>query len=101
MVKSKKLAGYFAATPFRVGGLTEDQARLEFIKFRFAKNGGGPYCESCQRAAVYKFTSRPIYKCKQCNKQFSVTSGTPWAYKKLPYRTLMSLVPILITTLKH
>jgi transposase-like protein len=81
-----------AVTPFQVGGWTEEQAHAAFVEYRFARNGGEPYCEDCQCTAVYKFKKRPIFKCKLCSRQFSATSGTPWAYKKLPYRTLMYLV---------
>ena len=31
------------------------------------------------------YKSRDIYKCRRCFRQFSDTSGTPWAYRKISF----------------
>ncbi|MFN3574587.1 MAG: IS1595 family transposase [Phenylobacterium sp.] len=85
-------------TPFEIGGLSEDEARTEFMRYRFHKTGGKPYCERCDCTAVHTYKTRPIFKCKMCLRQFSATSGTPWAYKKLPFRKLMYLISCLNLT---
>lgn len=85
-----------AVTPFDVGGWTEAEARAEFVKFRFASNGGQPFCEKCGCVAVSHYRCRPIYKCKGCGSQFSATSGTPWQKRKVPFRKLMYLIACFV-----
>ena len=83
-------------TPFQAGGLTEDDARAAFKAWRFSKNDGEPICEACGLDAIYEYKTRVgVFKCKACGKQFSLTSGTPFAYKKLPYRKLMYLLTLM------
>lgn len=81
-----------AVTPYEAGRWTNEEARDQFIKFRFATNGGEPFCVHCGCVAVITFKCRPIYKCKGCGKQFSATSGTPWASRKIPFSKLMYLI---------
>lgn len=83
-------------TPFDVGGWTEEEARAQFTKFRWSGHGGRPTCDHCGCDAVNHLKSRPIYKCKKCHKQFSDTSGTPWAYRKIKYRKLMYLIACIV-----
>lgn len=81
-----------AVTPFEVGGLTEEEARSQFKLYRWADNEGRPTCPKCGCDAVNTYRVRRLYKCKACYKQFTDTSGTPWAYRKLKYRQIMYLV---------
>jgi len=82
----------YAVTPFQAGSWTEEEARAEFIKMRFARWGGVPACERCDTTAVIRLKCRPAYKCKLCDRHFSDTSGSPWANRKLPFRKLMYLI---------
>jgi transposase-like protein len=59
-----------------------------------------PYCPRCGCVAVYAYTARRIWKCKACNHQFSVTSGTIFASRKLPIRTLLAAVAIFVNAPK-
>lgn len=70
----------------------EAAARELFVRFRFAAKGGRPFCPKCECDAVYVFRCRDLFKCKACQRQFSPTSGTPWAYKKLSYWKIIFLV---------
>ncbi len=56
--------------------LSDEEAHAKFVAFRWSDNGGQPYCPHCGNIEVYRYRSRPIWRCKGCNKQFSVTSGT-------------------------
>lgn len=85
----------YAATPFEVAGWSEDEARSQFKQFRWAEFGGRPTCGKCGCDAVNAYKARPIYKCKGCFAQFSDTSGTPWAYRKLKFRKLMYVVAMI------
>lgn len=83
-------------TPFEVAGWTEEEARAQFVKFRFAENGGEPFCGKCGCVAVSHYKCRPIYKCKGCGSQFSATSGTPWQKRKIKFRKLMYLIACFV-----
>ena len=43
-----------------------------------------PFCPRCGCVGVYTFKTRALFKCKACDHQFSVTSGTIFASRKLP-----------------
>lgn len=67
----------------QIARLSEDEARAEFEKIRFADNDGEPYCPHCGCIAVYRYAKRGLFKCKSCAKQFSVTSGTIFHSRKM------------------
>jgi transposase-like protein len=50
--------------------------------------------------AVYAYTTRRIWKCKACNHQFSVTSGTIFASRKLPIRDYLAAIAIFVNAVK-
>lgn len=78
----------------QVARLSEEEARAAFAAIRWSDNKGEPYCPRCGTAAVYSYASRPIYKCKGCNHQFSVTSGTIFASRKLAIRDILLAIAI-------
>lgn len=78
--------------PFDVWDWTEEEARAQFAKFRWSEFGGRPTCQRCNTDAVNTFKCRPLYKCKKCHRQFSDTTDTPWAYRKLTFRKLMTII---------
>lgn len=82
------------AKAVKLGAMPSDEAAARdlFVRFRFAAKGGRPFCPHCECDAVYVFRCRDLFKCKACLRQFSPTSGTPWAYKKLTYWKLIFLV---------
>lgn len=49
----------------------------------------GPYCPKCGSTDVYNANAKrrlPLWKCKDCSRQFTVTSGTVMEGTKLPIR---------------
>ena len=48
----------------------------------------------CGCLAIYEYASRPIFKCKACGHQFSVTSGTIFASRKLPIRDYLLAIAL-------
>jgi transposase-like protein len=50
--------------------------------------------------ACYEYASRPIFKCKGCGHQFSVTSGTIFASRKLPMRDYLLAIAIFVNGAK-
>ena len=41
-----------------------------------------------------------MFKCKACHRQFSATSGTLLAYRKLPFRTLLMAFSLFVNAAK-
>ncbi len=48
----------------------------------------------------YSYASRPIFKCKACGAQFSLTSGTILASRKLPMRDYLMAIAIFVNGAK-
>lgn len=71
--------------------MSEDEARAEFEARRFAENDGKPFCPWCGHKEVYAITTRRKWKCaaKGCRRQFSATSGTIFASRKLSHKKLL------------
>lgn len=84
----------------RIMRMTEDQAFEAFKNIRWADNGGEPYCPHCGCVAVYTFAKRRIFKCKGCEKQFSTTSGTIFASRKLQLRDMLAAIAIFVNGAK-
>lgn len=78
--------------------MSDDEAYCAFKAVRFADNEGGPFCpdEDCGHRDAYEFATRRIYKCKACCKQFSVTSGTIFASRKLGLRDYLLAIAIFV-----
>jgi transposase-like protein len=80
--------------------MTDDEAHSRFQAIRWADNGGEPFCPRCEFTGIYSYASRRIWKCKQCLHQFSVTSGTIFASRKLPIRDYLAAICIFVNAVK-
>jgi len=74
--------------------MSDEQALAKFVEIRWSDNSGKPYCPRCGCLDVYSFRCRPIWRCKACGRQFSVTSGTLFHSRKLPIRSYLMAVAI-------
>jgi len=74
--------------------LTDDEAFNLFCGLRWADNGGEPVCPKCGCVTIYRYESRRIFKCKGCNAQFSATSGTIFASRKLAIKDILGAVAV-------
>jgi hypothetical protein len=70
------------------------EARTTFQRIRWADNGGEPYCPRCGCLDARKLATRPVWQCKGCSHQFSVTSGTIFADRKRPVRDYLLAIAI-------
>ncbi len=84
----------------KVARMSDDEARDAFRIIRWASTEGAPVCPSCGCLAIYSYKSRPIFKCKACDHQFSVTSGTIFASRKLPVRDYLLAIAIFVNGAK-
>lgn len=88
----------------QVARMSEEDAYKAFVKIRFAENGGEPFCPRCNCSAILSITAkrrsrsknpdalggvRRLFRCKACDKQFSVTAGTIFASRKMEFRDIL------------
>lgn len=78
----------------KVMRMTEEEARVIFRKLRWAETDGEPVCPKCGCCDSYYLAKRQVYKCKGCGKQFSLTSGTIFAFRKLPIRDILAAIAV-------
>ncbi len=81
----------------RMSDVEADQA---FRELRWVHTDGEPVCPHCGSLTCYEYRSRPVFKCKDCGKQFSVTSGTIFSGRKLPVRDYLAAIAIFSNTAK-
>lgn len=84
----------------KIAKYTEKQAETFFRKIRWADTNGKPVCPRCGSLNHYDLKTRSVWKCKDCNKQFSVTSGTLFAAHKLPLRTYLLAIALFTNEAK-
>jgi len=80
--------------------LSEEAAHQMFRRMRWPDTEGAPVCPNCSCAAVYTYRCRHVFKCEACCRQFSATSGTLLAYRKLPVRTLLMAFSLFVNAAK-
>src|SRR3954452_1528360 len=80
--------------------MSDDEAHAAFVAIRFADNGGAAFCPRCECTVVYTYAARRIWKCKACSHQFSVTSGTIFASRKLAIRDYLAAIAIFVNAVK-
>jgi transposase-like protein len=80
--------------------MSDDEAHAKFEAIRFADNGGAAFCPRCECTAAYDYRTRRLWKCKRCGYQFSVTSGTIFASRKLPIRDYLAATAIFVCAVK-
>jgi transposase-like protein len=80
--------------------MSDDQAFETFKAIRFAENRGEAFCPACGCCETYAITSRRKWKCVACHKQFSVTSGTIFASRKMAFVDLLAAICIFVNAVK-
>ena len=74
-----------------------------FAAIRWADTEGKPVCPHCECPTVYE-CRRPNgalrWRCKACRKDFSVTSGTLFAFHKMPLRNYLAAIAIFCNEVK-
>ncbi len=78
----------------------EDKAYETFCRLRWAETEGKPVCPRCGGLDAYTISTRRKFKCKACTHQFSVTSGTIFASRKMAFVDLLAAIVILANAAK-
>jgi transposase-like protein len=83
--------------------MTNEEAETMFARIRWHETNGAPVCPICGGGAVYN-VRRPKgparWRCKGCVKEFTVTSGTLFAWNKMPVQTYLSAIAIFCNEVK-
>jgi hypothetical protein len=83
--------------------MTDEEAETAFCRIRWGASDGKPVCPNCGCEIVYncrKANGAPRWRCKACRKDFSVTSGTLFAFHKMPLRTYLAAIAIFCNEVK-
>lgn len=78
----------------------EDGAYETFCAIRWADTDGKPVCPRCGCVEAYSISTRRKFKCVGCYHQFSVTSGTIFASRKLSFTDLLAAIAIFVNGAK-
>jgi transposase-like protein len=78
----------------------EEAAYKRFCAIRWADTDGEPVCPRCGCVDAYEIATRRRFKCKACWHQFSVTSGTIFASRKMAFTDLLAAICIFVNAVK-
>ena len=83
--------------------MTDEQAETMFAAIRWTETAGNAVCPHCGCPTCYE-ARRPNgalrFRCKACRKDFSLTSGTLFAFHKMPLRTYLVAIVIFCNEVK-
>ena len=82
---------------FRMG---EDAAYGLFCDMRWPETDGEPVCPRCGCVEAYHISTLRKFKCVACHHQFSVTSGTIFASRKMSFTDLLAAIVIFVNGAK-
>lgn len=74
----------------------EEAAYRKFCELRWPGTNGEAVCPRCGCCEAYAITTRRKFKCKACHRQFSVTSGTIFASRKLSFTDLLAAICLFV-----
>lgn len=74
--------------------MSEAEARAAFQRIRWHERDGKPFCPRCGCVELWTYTKRHLWRCKGCDYQFSVTSGTIFASRKMAIRDILAAIAI-------
>ena len=78
----------------------EEAAYKTFCEMRWPETNGEAVCPVCGYDEAYSISTRRKFKCKACHHQFSVTSGTIFASRKMAFVDLLAAICIIVNASK-
>ena len=84
----------------QVARMSDEEARDTFKRIRWSETAGDPICPECGSLDVYAYACRPLWRCKGCHRQFSLTSGTLFHSRKLPVRSYLMAIAVFVNGAK-
>jgi transposase-like protein len=83
-----------------VARMSDEEAWEAFKLIRWSDTAGEPACSRCGCLDSYTYKTRKVFRCKACSHQFTVTSGTIFASRKLPIRDYLLAIAIFVNGVK-
>lgn len=83
-----------------VARMSEEEAWDTFRRIRWADTEGQPVCPRCGCLDSYTYKTRKVFRCKGCSHQFTVTSGSLFASRKMPMRDYLLAIAIFVNGAK-
>lgn len=74
----------------------EEAAYATFRKLRWPSTNGKAVCPRCGSVETYDIPTRRKFKCAACHHQFSVTSGTIFASRKMAFVDLLAAICLFV-----
>jgi transposase-like protein len=90
-------------SPAKVMRMSEVEAETVFARLRWPQSDGKPVCPRCDCQNCYdcrRSQTQPRWRCKACRADFSATSGTLFAWHKLPLRTYLLAIALFCNEVK-
>ena len=84
----------------KVMRMSDTEARAAIRKIRWSETDGEPVCPECGCCEAYDLATRKVFKCRGCYKQYSITSGTIFASRKLAVRDILAAIAVFINGAK-
>lgn len=78
----------------------EEAAHRRFCVLRWPETDGAPVCPRCGAREAYMIATRRTFKCRACHRQFSATSGTIFASRKLAFVDLLGAIALIANAAK-
>ena len=90
-------------SPAKVMRMSDRGAENVFVRVRWPQTDGKPVCPHCGCQICYdcrRSEHQPRWRCKACRADFSPTSGTLFAWHKLPLRTYLMAIALFCNEVK-
>jgi transposase-like protein len=88
-------AGARSLSAAKIMRMSDSGVENVFLRLRWPETDGKPVCPDCGCSICYvcrRPTGQLRWRCKACRRDFSITSGTLFAWHKLPLRTYLLAV---------
>jgi len=83
-----------------VARMSEEEAWNAFKAIRWSDTQGEPVCPRCGCLDFYTYKTRKVFRCRGCSHQYTVTSGTIFASRKLAIRDYLLAIAIFVNGAK-
>src|SRR6202171_2007543 len=90
-------------SPAKVMRMSERGAEQVFVRLRCPESDGKPVCPHCGCEICYdcrRAEHQSRWRCKACRADFTATSGTLFAWHKLPLRTYLMAIALFCNEVK-
>ena len=83
--------------------MSDRGAENVFLRLRWPQTDGKPVCPNCDCQICYncrRAADHPRWRCKACRADFTVTSGTLFAWHKLPLKSYLMAIAVFCNEVK-